>query len=98
MEQKMEINLTDDGSTITEFSNIQNNVCFGSWDEIEQFEKEQNILFELRKPLIKPHKFSEINNVNLPKKEEPWKNQKEIPVVKLPKHTSLPEKKLPWAK
>lgn len=93
-----DLNFQDDSNTILEFDSVSDNVCFGTWKEMSQYEAEQGVLYELRKPKVRPLKASDVIRMDLPRKIDPWKNKRETPLPQCPENVFLPRKKLPWEK
>ena len=91
-----EINFDNTEILSIEMNSINDDVCFGTYEEIEQFEKEQSVLYEMRRPKLKEMKIPQVRSV-------PFKSKSVgilvtgIESVKAPT-SKVPRKREPWAK
>lgn len=85
-------------SIVLELIDVNNDECFGTWEEVAAFEKERKDSWVVNKPKIKELARSEVKFSGLPYKRNPALDRKDFTAPVAPTNVGLPKKKLPWAK
>jgi hypothetical protein len=90
--------MNDNDYPIIDLEDVSSTECFGTWEEILAFEKEQKALWVKQKPQIKEMARPEIVFSGLPYKRNPALDRKDFTAPVAPTNVGLPRKKLPWVK